>query len=863
MRLLAILLCGIVILAPTWCLAAGPTVVDERAAAEFFEKKIRPLLAKHCYECHAHDKAGDSGQLAVDSRVALLKGGDRGPIIVAGKPDESLLLTAVKYGDPKLQMPPEGKLPAAEIDLLTKWIVDGAFVPEYGIAVQNKGKQIDWTAAREFWSVRPLVHGLIPEVRNAELGASSDGKAGGDSVSSRSVLRAPSSALASPLDSFIVAKLHENGLEPSSMADKRTLIRRLAFDLIGLPPSSVEVAEFLADERPDAYERLVDRLLASPHFGERWARYWLDLARYVDDTPEWQKTTEQAWLYRDWVVRAFNEDRPYDEFVKLQLSADVMPDTAPEDYAALGFLGLSPQYWKELKLAPSVIEVIVADEWDERLDAVSRTFLGLTVACARCHDHKFDAITTRDYYALAGVFASTDLSDRPLLPSPLAEQVREARHKVDSLKESLKKVKDKESEEAKKIEQQIADLRSTTPHIDSPMAPTIEEASVFVMPDGPDATKLDIRKRQPRDLPVFRRGNPSNPGDIVPRRFLELFSSETSQPFQQGSGRREFAAALFNEAQALTARVIVNRIWSHHFGRGLVRTPSDFGQQGERPSHPELLDWLSGELASGFGFVPSPPSSGERARVRGPMNEQTSSTEAAEERTPYPHPLLSKARGEGTGSWSLKRLHRQLVTSATYRQSSGVTRSALPAPSSALALDPDNHLLWRMNRRRLDIEPWRDSMLAVAGNLNDSMNGPALGLDLPTNRRRTLYGKIGREEQHDMLRTFDFPPPTSHSPARDATTTPLQQLFVLNSSFVKGQAESLVAELNADTVLASTRERLTRCYQLLFQRVPNDDELQLGERFLTSTTTGGAVEPNRWRLYIQSLLGLNEFLFID
>ena len=878
--------------------------IDERAAAEFFEKKIRPLFVKHCYECHAHDKAGDSGQLAVDSRAALLKGGDRGPILVAGKPDESLLLKAVKYGDPKLQMPPEGKLSDAEVELLTNWITGGAFVPEYGVAAQKKGKEIDWPSARQFWSFRPLTRGPIPDVRSADL--------------------------ASPLDAFVLEKLREHNLAPAPTADKRTLIRRLSFDLIGLPPSPEEVAEFLGDERPDAYERLVDRLLASPHFGERWARYWLDLARYVDDTPDWQKTTEQAWLYRDWVVRVFNEDRPYDEFVKLQLAADVMPETAPEDYAALGFVGLSPQYWKELKLAPSVIEVIVADEWDERLDAVSRTFLGLTVACARCHDHKFDAITTRDYYALAGVFASTDLSDRPLLPSPTAELVRNARHKVDSLKASLKQTKGNDSEEAQQLQQQIVDLREATPYFDTPMAPTIEEASVFVMPDGPDATKLDIRKRQPRDLPVFRRGNPSNPGDIVPRRFLELFShrggnarrmdassvrdtavtdgrgvhptgdsgsvaSEQPRRFLHGSGRGELADAIIHDAQALTARVIVNRIWSHHFGKGLVRTPSDFGQQGERPSHPELLDWLSSELAS--GFVPSPPSGGERARVRGPNGDDalhaksTSSSDrqpstfhhqTLEERTPHPNPLPSKARGEGTGeenlltitlspqsrgegtrAWSLKRLHRQLVTSATYRQSSSVTRSALPAPSSALALDPDNQLLWRMNRRRLDIEPWRDAMLDVAGNLNDALSGPALNLDLPMNRRRTLYGKVGREEQNDMLRTFDFPPPTSHSPARDLTTTPLQQLFVLNSSFVAGQAETLVARLSAETADASPRERLVRCYQLLFQRVPHDDELQLGEQFLTNSATGGEVDPNRWRLYIQSLLGLNEFLFVD
>jgi Protein of unknown function (DUF1549)/Protein of unknown function (DUF1553)/Planctomycete cytochrome C len=822
---------------------AADKIAADKAAAEFFEKKIRPLLIERCGECHSTDKAADSGQLALDNRAALLAGGSRGRVVVAGKPDESLLLKAVHYLDPKLQMPPEGKLPQAEIDLLGKWVRDGAFVPEYGSAIVKPSKEIDWNAARQFWSFRPLTRVTIPNVPGG-LGLPMSGgrapirhQASSDEISADSAHRISSSALLNPVDSFIVAKLGENGLAPSADADKRTLIRRVSFDLLGLPPSPEDVAEFVADDRQDAYERLVDRLLASPHFGERWARYWLDLARYVDDTPDWQKTTEQAWMYRDWVVRAFNEDRPYDQFAKLQLAADVMPDTAPEDYAALGFVGLSPQYWKELKLAPAVIEVIVADEWDERLDAVSRTFLGLTIACARCHDHKFDPITTRDYYALAGVFASTDLSDRPLLPSPLAEQVREARHNVDSLRESLKKVKDKESDEARKLQQQIDDIRTATPQLDAPLAPTIEEASVFVMPNGPDATKLDIRKRQPRDLPIFRRGNPSNPGDIVPRRFLELFSSKASQPFQEGSGRRELAEALFHDAQGLTARVIVNRIWSHHFGRGLVKTPSDFGHQGERPSHPELLDWLSDELVCGYVF--SPLSSGES--------------------------------GGETRAWSLKQLHRLLVNSATYRQSSGASDSALRTPDSALpdphsfdprSFDPDNNLLGRMNRRRLEIESWRDAMLDVANNLNDTLYGPALSLDLPTNRRRTLYGKIGREEQNDMLRTFDFPPPTAHSPARDVTTTPLQQLFVLNSDFVEQQSATLAARILA-LPDSSTSSRIDHCYELLFQRSPNPREKQLGERFLAESTGASASELDLWRWYVQSLLGLNEFLFVD
>ena len=802
MKPLAIVLAVACCLALRWSAAAEPIAIDERAATEFFEKKIRPLLVQRCYECHSQDKAGESGQLAVDSRAALLKGGDRGAVLVAGQPEESLLLKAIKYGDPKLQMPPEGKLPEAEIELLTKWLADGAFVPEYGVAVQPKGKEIDWTKARQFWSVKPLERVTIPD--------------------------APKSAIANPIDSFIAVKLAENGLTPSPSADKRTLIRRLAFDLIGLPPSPAEVAEFLADERPDAYEQLVDRLLASPHFGERWARYWLDMARYVDFAPDWQKNADNAWLYRDWIMRAFNEDRPYDEFVTLQLAADLSDDADPRDIAALGLLGVSPTYWKELRLAPSVIEVIVADEWDERLDTVTRTFLGLTVACARCHDHKFDPITARDYTALAGIFASIDLADRPLLPIKQSEQVRAARTTAATLNEQLKKVTDKASDEAKQFQQQLIDLRTATPHFDAVMAPVIAEASVFVMPDGPDATKLDIRQRQPRDLPLFRRGNPNNPGEIVPRGFLELFASReipsalTPTRSPRDSGRGELARAILSDARSLTARVITNRVWSHHFGRGLVRTPGDFGQQGERPSHPELLDWLSGELLSEAGL---------RAGIAA---------------TP---PSMARAYGTGLPaetlrSWSLKRLHRLLVTSSTYRQQSS---------SATQSIDPDNHLLGRANRRRLEIEPWRDAMLTVAGMLDDSLGGKSLDLSSPMHHRRTLYGQVGRDEQHDILRLFDFPPPTNHSPARDVTTTPLQQLFVLNSPFVDAQSAAIVATLQD----SSTSERIARVYARLYQREPTANEQRVGEAFLNPPT------PDRWRSYVKSLIGLNEFLFVD
>ncbi|MFN8705094.1 MAG: DUF1549 and DUF1553 domain-containing protein, partial [Planctomyces sp.] len=453
---------------------------------------------------------------------------------------------------------------------------------------------------------------------------------------------------------FVRAAQKTRDLEPSPEADPAVLLRRLTFDLIGLPPTPEEVTSFLADRSEDRYEKAVERLMESPHFGERWARVWLDLARYTDFTPDWQNPTGRGWLYRDWVVRAMNENMPYDRFVKLQIAGDLMNEVAPEDLAALGFLGLSPTYWKELRLAPSVIEQIVADEWDERIDAVSRTFLGLTVACARCHDHKFDPVSTQDYYALAGVFASTQLHERPLKPAAESARIEQVVAKYKDLQNQLTALKDKPEAERKAVEDQIAAHRAANPDLDDPWAHVLREASVYVLPDGDEMTRLDYRENEFRDLPVFRRGNPSNPGDVVARRYLAVFQSDPNQPetFQRGSGRLELADAIVEKSSGLLARVIVNRIWDQHFGAGLVRTTSDFGSQGDRPTHPELLEYLAAEF------------------VR---------------------------RG-----WDLKWLHQEIVTSSTYRQSSAYR-------DDAMQVDPANQLLWRANRRRLDIEMWRDA----------------------------------------------------------------------------------------------------------------------------------------------------------
>jgi hypothetical protein len=404
------------------------------------------------------------------------------------------------------------------------------------------------------------------------------------------------------------------------------LIRRLYFDLIGLPPSPEEVQRFVRDDSPTAYERLVDRLLMSPQYGERWARMWLDKARYSDETASWLDNTGEEHLYRDWVVKAFNEDRPYDEFVHRQLATDLMPESDPQDLPALGFISLSPTYWKELKLPCEIIKVIVADEWEERVDAVSRTFLGLTVACARCHDHKFDPISSEDYYALAGVFASSQRAERPLMPESDYAPVRAAKAEVAKLEAEIAKLKSEKPEPKEKLEElsaKIEAIKSGTPLYHAPLASALSEESLYVVRAGKlaeEGTKLEYRPG-PRDLPLFVRGDPNRTGPIVPRRFLTVLSPDgTPELFKNGSGRLELAQAITTDAAPLAARVMVNRIWLEHFGRGLVETPSDFGKQGARPTHPELLDDLSARFIA--------------------------------------------------GGWSIKDLHREIVLSATWQQSS-------------------------------------------------------------------------------------------------------------------------------------------------------------------------------------------------
>ncbi|WP_254508030.1 PSD1 and planctomycete cytochrome C domain-containing protein [Anatilimnocola floriformis] len=750
---------------------------------EFFEKRVRPILANRCYECHSTAKAKKQGGLLLDDRAAILTGGDSGAAATPGEPDKSLLIEAVRYDPAGFQMPPTGKLPASEIATLAEWVKLGLPHPT-AAATKTAKKEIDLAKGRQHWAFHPLREHSIPD--ETQL-------AGGNRI-----------------DWFLNAKREQHGLKASPAADARTLFRRASFDLLGLPSAEADLKQ-IPDGKPFdvQYAEYLDQLLASPHYGERWGRYWLDLTRYADIMEQWREGEGQPWRYRDWVVHSLNRDTPYDRFVQQQLAADLLPDAQPADFAGLGFLGLSPSYWKELKLDHQVIKQVVAEEWEEKLDAIGSTFLGLTIACARCHDHKFDPITTNDYYALAGVLASIREADRPLLAADQAAPALAARSQAKTLEAKIKplaaksKPTDEEQAELAKLQAELATAKQT-PHFDLAIACGVVDAALHVLPNGQNATRLDYKPGVAQDVALHIRGNPARTAAVVPRRFLTVLSNESSQPFRQGSGRLELAQSITNEGGGLAARVMVNRVWKHHFGRGLVETPSNFGLQGSPPSHPELLD----DLAARF-----------------------------------------VAHG-----WSLKWLHREIMTSAAYQQSSR-------RDPAQFAIDPDNQWLWRMTPRRLDVESWRDSLLLVAGELNENVGGPPLELDQATNHRRTVYGLVRRRELSELLRLFDFPDPVASSAQREPTITPLQQLFVLNSPFFEIQSRQLVEKVLTGS--QSETGRLQVVYRRLFQREASLREVELGSQFVRQLRSGGASESEAWRQYAHVLLASNEFLFVD
>ncbi|MEO1994395.1 MAG: DUF1553 domain-containing protein [Planctomycetaceae bacterium] len=1036
------------------------------AHIDFFEKKIRPVLLRHCYKCHSADAKNLKGGLLLDSREAMRKGGDSGAAVVPKDVAESLLISALRQDG--LEMPPEGKLPDAVIADFVKWIELGAPDPRDGHAATES--QIDYDVAGKYWAFQPITQPVRPKVLRSDW-------------------------VANEIDRFTLARMEQLGLVPVAAADKRELIRRATFDLIGLPPQPAHVTAFIEDESPAALEKVIDRLLGSEHYGERWGRYWLDVARYSEDqahTFSVRKNTN-GFRYRDWVVSAFNTDMPYDQFVKLQIAGDLIGPNEQGTYdhlVALGLFGLGAQYYKNSDAAQAA-----ADELDDRVDTLTRGFLGLTVSCARCHDHKFDPIPTQDYYSLAGIFRSSKLNNAPLCAPEDIRTYNTGRERIKKSEAAVKKflAEAKETAAASKVgdiskymqavwryqvaaangrrakssdlarqaglnafllkrwigfldpkrKGQVSELddwfalkpaaaepidsdsalppavaevadgfqqrlqrllgnddgvattnlvdtggdkshqagspRFVTPlvtkvrptsgidvdirqakqlflvvsdggngkscdHADwiaprligsqgeldltqvkwkslegfsggrinknyqgkpiraggktyprgvgvhapttivydlppgyerfraigaldnsgsdqggcgdqasvqfsvytekpvtGPVAPGKDLLSIVLGKDGPVAVSdkdlenfltgpkreqlrtlrsefEDAKKSAPAmypiahayaegnvaDMHVFVRGDPARKREIAPRRFLRILAGEKRPLYTKGSGRRQLAEAIASAENPLTARVIVNRIWQHHFGRGIVATPSNFGKLGDAPTHPQLLDYLAA------GFIDS--------------------------------------------GWSIKHVHRQIMLSATYRLST----------SSHLAntnIDADNRFLWKMTRRRLDVEAWRDALLDVSGRLDRTRGGPSTNLADANNVRRTIYAQISRHELDSLLRLFDFPDANITSAKRSETTVPQQQLFVLNSPFMIAQAQAFSARLHREAP-DSDEARIRRAFSLAYSRSPSAAEVMLGLDYL-----GGKPDPDNkltnWETYAQVLLGANEFIYLD
>ncbi|WP_339735082.1 PSD1 and planctomycete cytochrome C domain-containing protein [uncultured Gimesia sp.] len=860
----------------------------------FFEQHVRPLLIKHCIECHGPKK--QFAELRLDSRVHLLKGGETGPAIKVKHPNESLLISAVRRES--LEMPPEEPLKKEEIEILSTWISQGAIWPETA-AIGNTTK----VNFAEHWAFQPVQNPSRPKVKETNWPQND-------------------------IDYFILSKLDEHHLKPSQPAKPATLLRRISWDLTGLAPSPQQAKRFAESQSPQSIESVIQQQLASPHYGERWGRYWLDLARYADTKGYvfFEKPAFHiAFTYRDYVIQSFNQDKPFNQFILEQLAADSLKDQIPhQSQAALGFITVGPRFKND-------IHDIISD----RIDVVTRGFLGLTVGCARCHDHKYDPISIEDYYSLYGVFRnSLEPIDLPFvnaesLPAPLKAQAQNIKQAAENLEQLYQQQYDKVlhdtykrlaeylsvaqsrrdgpdtvkfdvivdgddlnpevllkwqefldltekanspvftlwhqlakfpddqfASQAPALLQQAVRNKNSDPLISliashlltsklesfqdvilsyeklfknidqewdnwiveapkpghetnqKPLAPQKQTyLQAFYSPDSPLVTprhgftilklfpdrKLQKKVQElnaaldtaragaPVELAqmlslqdaeqiieprVFRRGNPGMPAQSIPRRYLSFFNQVSDKPFTQGSGRLELAKAIASPQNPLTARVIVNRVWQHHFGQGIVSTPSDFGIQGAAPSHPELLD----HLASWFM----------------------------------------------QNGWSIKKLHRYIMQSATYQQQS-------ISHATGEKLDPANKLLWRMNRRRQDFETMRDSLLQVSHQLNFNIGGKSInGITANSNQRRTLYTSINRQNVPGLLRIFDFPSPDVSSGNRNSTSVPGQSLFLMNHPLVLKSAQILGEEASQ---VSDPTAGISQLYQNILQRAPTQEEL--------------------------------------
>ena len=821
------------------CVSAGAqTDASNPKQIEFFEKSVRPILAANCYQCHSSRAATVFGEFRLDSAAALFQGGRSGPAVIPGDPDASRLIRAVRYGSEGISMPPAGKLGDREIAALTEWVRLGAPWPEDSTEASATASADEGKAKDGHWAWQPLANPVPPTVEQSDWPLGS-------------------------IDRFVLAKLESRGLAPVEQADRYTMLRRLALDLTGLPPTAAQIRDFETAPWPDALEAAVDEFLASSAFGERWGRHWLDLAGYADTLGLGRRIPSlHAWRYRDYVIDAFNHDKPYDRFVREQVAGDVLrfDDDAQrrEQIVATGFLAIGPWALVDQDKVQLRMDVV-----DHQLDTLGRAFLGLTVGCARCHDHKFDPLPQRDYYALAGIFRSTrtldarmsgvfsDVNRTPLPESPdelraraealatwnsnyqesLANQAQAA-DRVEELETKANALKDTGADPAaiKDANDQLAAARRKLATAKTESGRILH----YAKPVPPMALAL-AEEPEPENARICLGGNPHSLGDEIPRGFLSLVPLDPTPKianrrllgfgFQKSSGRLELASWLTDPANPLTARVMANRIWHHLFGAGIVASVDNFGLLGERPSHPELLDHLALRL------------------------QQL--------------------------DWSVKSLIREVVLSRTYRLAASHDERAAVA-------DPENRLLWRSHRRRLEAETIRDAVLLVSGSLDLRGGGPSLpldsrgsvrmgqppllapGLKLPDSIRfrRTVYLPALRKSQlaeMDVLNLFDFPDPNTVKGSRDVTTVPTQALYLMNSPFLIDQSRAAARALLAEDGL--THEQRLRIFLLrALGRPASDTDLRRATSFLRDTEAGlGPTEA--WARYCHAVFASSEFIF--
>ncbi|MFT5468049.1 MAG: hypothetical protein ACI8UO_003157 [Verrucomicrobiales bacterium] len=892
-----------------WLVASANLQADS-AGLEFFEKSVRPILVERCYECHSAD-AKIKGGLRLDDRASVLKGGDTGSVIVPGDPESSLLIEAVRYGNRDLQMPPKNRLSPTEVAVLEKWVAMGAPDPREsaaaGAVAGPTGMSIE--DGLKFWSFKPVTNPAVPKTSDP-------------------------SWIQSPVDAFILAGLEKAGLKPTEKTDKRTLIRRVTFNLTGLPPTPQEIEAFLADDSKTAFATVVDRLLDSPNYGVRWGRHWLDVARYADSNGLDENIAfGQAWRYRDYVVDAFNDDKPFDQFLIEQLAGDLMPGANVKTKTATGFLVLGAKV-----LAEPDMEKLVMDTIDEQLDTTGKAFMAMTLGCVRCHDHKFDPIMQRDYYALASIFKSTrtfsggntgaikywneyDFATAEELEAlkPINAEIAAARKAASTLK-STKTTEIREAAREKATDYLIASKRfdSTAPltviaeiaepfglhprilhhcrlHLeynrDDPFfAPWhgLDEAGVearyrplfegaqaafkeskakpladkgleparaelhnltgfLAVPPKPEfafdsetlteyyrlmeaarvlesgapdaASAMGVSEQTTlASLPISIRGSHTNLGEPIAREFpIVMRTSDVTPSFPANeSGRYEFAKWMASGDHPLTARVFVNRVWRWHFGAGIVRSTENFGRLGDRPSHPELLDWLATR------FVES--------------------------------------------GWSTKELHRLILNSSVYQ---------LANSGDAPSADPENRLLSKFNLQRLEAEQIRDSVLAVSGLLEPEIGGKTLPLrnrqfvfnhtsqdhTKYDSRRRSLYLPVIRNNLYSLYEQFDYPDPTMPTGSRNSTVVAPQALLMMNAGLVMDSADILAQQLLAETSVG--RARVNVAYERILGRPASDAETVRSLEFVNGLIDVDSVEEQQaWAVFVQSLLASNEFMYI-